>query len=63
MLITVGKLSPLHYGGGWGRGPGPARRPGSAQSPHSRLLGPNWTLGVWSCTALLQEIIFPQLGD
>lgn len=50
-------------GGGRGVEAGPAWCPGSAQSPpNSCSLGPNWTLGVWSGSAGLQEIIFLSLG-
>lgn len=62
MLITFGQLNTLHFKVGWGArgmGPGPASSVlGSAKTPYLCHLGPNLTLGVWSCTVGLQEIIF-----
>ncbi len=68
MLITFGQLNTHHYGGDWeeaggggGAGGGDQDQPGvlaPLSHPGSCLSGPNWTLGVWSCTAGLQEIIF-----
>lgn len=62
MLITFGQLNTIMEEtgaeGGWG---GDQDQPGvlaPLSHPRSCLSGPNWTLGVWSCTAGLQEIIF-----
>lgn len=74
MLITFGQLNTLHYGEGtWGRRETRTQPDVLAplSHPHSCLLGPNWTLGVWSlhCRATgdhfssVKGLVVALLGD